>query len=218
MGPVNHAQTGPAHVVHMIKQVNQSKIGKQKSQPQIMCKIQGKSINATIDTGSYNSIMSKNIADSIGLTYDTPTDELPRLQGVSGTDLRVIGISNTKVCIDENDFNIEFMVLENINPDTILLGLEFLKSSKLILNFSNNILSKADKSTTLRSKITVDGNYEIRPFSSNIIFAKTDGELNDIRDQVTCSALNLILQGKYDEKLVYHVRNDTENTVQLNDE
>ena len=218
MGPVNHMQTGPAHVVHMIKQVNQSEIGKQKSQPQITCKIQGKSINATIDTGSYNSIMSKNIADSIGLTYDTPTDELPRLQGVSGTNLQVVGVSNTNLCIDENTFNVEFMVLENINPDTILLGLEFLKSSKLILNFSNNILSKADKSTTLRSKITVDGNYEIRPFSSNIIFAKTDGELNDIRDQVTCSALNLILQGKYDEKLVYHVRNDTKNTVQLNDE
>ena len=218
MGPVTYSQTGPNDVVHMIKQINQKDVGKQSSQPQIMCKIKEKMINATIDTGSSNSIMSKEIAKDICLPYHLPTNQLPHLQGVSGTKLQIVGISNTKVIIDGNEFNVEFIILDNINPNTILLGLEFLRSSKLVINFSNNMLSKADKSTTLQSKIFVDGDYEIRPFSSNIIFAKTTGETNEIRNQLTCSALNLTLQGKYAERLVYHVRNVTKDTIQLNNE
>ena len=90
MGPVTCSQTGPNDVVHMIKQINQKDVGKHYSQPQIMCKIKEKMINATIDTGSSNSIMSKEIPKDICLPYHLPTNQLPHLQGVSGTKLQIV--------------------------------------------------------------------------------------------------------------------------------
>ena len=114
-------------IIKMVKQVNKNEKG---TQPKISCYINGYKIKATIDTGSFNSIMSRKIAENLNLIIEQVNNIFPNLQGVSGTNLEIIGIINTSVTIDKKCFDIRFVVINNINDDTLLLGLIFFAKFK----------------------------------------------------------------------------------------
>ena len=191
--------------------------GSQGAQPQIICEINGYQINATLDTGSFKSILSSKLAEKLNIAYQVPNPNVPNLQGVSGTSLEIAGVANVSVKIDEKNFKIEFFVIKNIVENTLLLGLEFLKSGGLVLNFAENTLSNKKENNDaidpkLKSKIFVNGNYNVTPFSSEIVFAKIN--TNDvIENQIECCNLELSLQGSFENQLIYQVRNNSDKTV-----
>ena len=200
------------------KQINKS------SQPQIICEINGIKIRGILDTGSYNSIMSTTIAQYLDLKIEKRKKIDINLQEVTGTSLKIAGLVETPIIISNRKFNVTFIVIENINKETLLLGLQFLKSSNLTLNFAKNVLieeippnqNNINTPTKLRSKIYIDGEYSVEPLSNAIVFAKIF-ENNDVDNELPCVNLQLHLQQKLDTTMVYSVHNTTNKTVYLHD-
>ena len=215
-------QTTPNKNKFTIAHVLDDVTGSQGAQPQIICEINGYQINATLDTGSFKSILSSKLAEKLNIAYQVPNPNVPNLQGVSGTSLEIAGVANVSVKIDGKNFKIEFFVIKNIVENTLLLGLEFLKSGGLVLNFAENTLSNKKENNDaidpkLKSKIFVNGNYNVTPFSSEIVFAKINTD-DVIENQIECCNLELSLQGSFENQLIYQVRNNSDKTVQLDDD
>ena len=135
--------------------------------------INSKHATAILDTGSPISIVSRHLANAFSLNY-CQKSKLTNLKGVSGTQLNVLGISrDVNIKIENSTFKIELTVIGNIANSTLLLGLDFIKISGLVLDFANGKLTKSKLNChRLMSKLETTDCYKIKPFSTEIIFAK----------------------------------------------
>ena len=185
--------------------------------PRVQCTINGKHATAILDTGSPISIVSRHLADTFSLNYSEKS-KLTNLKGVSGTQLNVLGISrDVNIKIENNAFKIELTVIDNIAKSTLLLGLDFIKVSGLILDFANGKLTKTKLNChKLVSKLETEDRYTIKPFSTEIIFAKISIPNNGRNlKEFPCTDLVLKQQSKFDDTIIYEVINTSSNTINL---
>ena len=185
--------------------------------PHVQCTINGRHATAILDTGSPISIVSRHLADTFNLN-NLEKSKLTNLKGVSGTQLKVLGISrNVDIRIENNSFKIELTIIDNIAKSTLLLGIDFIKISGLILDFANGKLTKSKiNSHKLVSTLETIDCYKIKPFSTDIIFAKISVPISGQNfREITCTDLTLKQHSKFDEAIIYEVINTSPNTIEL---
>ena len=102
---------------------------------------------------------------------------------MSGTKLNIVGESNNVSINIQNKLFVEnFVVISNVSDNTLLLGLEFLSRSKLIIDFAEEKLttSTSGHDNETFATIHVNGEYTIKPFSTDFICTKIEGDHIDL--------------------------------------
>ena len=196
------------------------------NQPKVHCKINGIEIKVIIDTGSFLSILHKKMAERLGLKYEkVDQSKIPNLQGVSGTKLHINGTTGpVEIELNGKVFHESFVVISNVQEGTIILGLQFLRKNKLTLSFVTPDLesSNCSKNLSLKSRILVEGDYKIKPFSTEIVFAKIDevftDETDEIVNEVQCCDMDLSLKNQFQETVIYQVLNRSDFLIELKDQ
>ena len=182
--------------------------------------INGTPTIAVLVTGSPISLLSNELAISLKLAYSSQTS-FPNLQGVSGTRLNILGKTrNVSLQIENTVFKIDLLVISNIMTTTLLLGLDFIRGSGLILDFTKGklISDVGPLSQKLVSKIEANGQYTVKPLSTALVYAKVQSNKpKDIHEEFSCTELVLKKRNSFNDVIVYEVTNPTPNTFEIFD-
>ena len=105
----------------------------------IECKVNNKAVQAFVDSGAQNTIMSKKCAEKLEIMRLVDTRFKGHAQGI-GTDVIVGRIHAINLEIGGKFFNCCFHVLENARID-MLFGLDMLKRHQCCIDLNKNVLT-----------------------------------------------------------------------------
>lgn len=116
----------------------------------ILLEINGRKTHALIDSGASISCIKKSFLDNYFKTekYEITPSRLTRIIGVGGENHEVLG--ETKIVLDISGLKIEqtFTVLESLHHP-VILGIDFMISQKVKIDFHHNIMSLLDDTVSL---------------------------------------------------------------------
>ena len=106
--------------------------------------IKGQRIRLLVDTGSGISIVSMSrLKEIVGKKPRLAPSDIPCIHGISAGPVRILGTYELSLNINEAIFPTKFYVLSSINQP-ILVGLDFLKSSKAVIDASAGMITFCD--------------------------------------------------------------------------
>lgn len=110
----------------------------------IKIKMNGREVEALIDTGACRSVLSRTFSNFIQAEIRPlkPTD-LPILVSADGYSLRVVGTTTVDVDLSSGCMCYEFYVLEELSQN-VILGLDFLESNGAAMDFKTRTISFFD--------------------------------------------------------------------------
>ncbi|THD24869.1 hypothetical protein D915_004149 [Fasciola hepatica] len=106
-------------------------------------------VRALIDSGPVYSLISEQLASKVPRCplYDRPVS----LISVTGTPLEVIDSITTELQVGVHDYLQGFTVVRNL-PVPVILGVEFLRSTRCTLNFRDNWLQTEGDDTRIKTQ------------------------------------------------------------------
>ena len=184
------------------------------TQPRLECILYNVQYKPIIDTGSSYSLISYQIACKHKIPVLHSNEKSPNLKGISGKNLTINGIcKNTKIMIENKDFYVDLIVISGVNSDLFLLGSDFLMKYGFLLNYKEKSATVPKIQNT--TEVFTDRCYEIRPFSTELIFGHTKNDCKFLSNQISCCNLDFCEVLHYDGKIVYNVKNNTNSPVTL---
>ena len=148
-----------------------------KSDCHVRGSINGTSANLLVDTGADASLLSFAVWDKLSKKPEMNQDAAThKLVGVQGTPLSVCGIVQVDIDLAGEKFETEMVVVDSLTNEAIL-GKDFLKANKCIIDVSRETLHFDSRGITLslnsppgdqqvaRVSITLDDTLEIPPRS-----------------------------------------------------
>ncbi|THD18413.1 hypothetical protein D915_011079, partial [Fasciola hepatica] len=106
-------------------------------------------VRALIDSGSVYSLISEQLASKVPRCplYDRPVS----LKIVTGTPLEVIDSITTQLQLGVHNYPRGFTVVRNL-PVPVILGVDFLRSTRCILNIRDNWLQTGEDDTRIKTQ------------------------------------------------------------------
>ena len=161
-------------------------------------KILGFRSRALLDTGSYYSIISSNLAEKLKLDVRPfATDEDKALYGANGSPLRLAGKVEIMLDIQNLKTPQTLRVCDNLT-ENLILGRSFLEESGANINFTSKIVTFCDDSIRIPLQHLVDNRTLVRickptlvpprseiviPVTCNRIFNNKEAVLKSIEGQ-----------------------------------
>jgi len=108
-------------------------------------KVNRKLLRPLLDSGSGYSVISENLLKDLGLKMQPlEMGMAQRLFTANGGDLNVVGSVELPITIKGLQFPQNVLVIQNLNQSSFILGDDFLRSYKIILDYQNSCVSIED--------------------------------------------------------------------------
>ena len=113
--------------------------------------IKGRPAKFLVDTGAAVSILSKHVWDVVSKQQENTLEEATgkSLIGVEGSPLKIMGAVYLEVTFEKQQFDVCFLVADSLTTEAIL-GQDFLKSNKCIIDVAKSVITFGDTSFTLK--------------------------------------------------------------------
>ncbi|CAC5360357.1 unnamed protein product [Mytilus coruscus] len=122
---------------------------------------------ALIDSGSDINVINKQIIKTVNCRQYR--SDKTRITAVNNEQMSISSVVYIPITIGNHIFSIKFYVVKSIKPD-IILGLEFLQSNNIVIEFNDNKMRVDPRRQLILSKDTV-----IPPMSEKVVVAKIRG-------------------------------------------
>ena len=104
-----------------------------------------------MDTGASTSVLAKTIWDRLNQgNNDQPMTTVPgkKLVGVGGSPLKVIGAVHLSIVLEQQQFNVNFLVADSLTTEAIL-GRDFFRDNRCIIDVGKSLIKFETTGVTL---------------------------------------------------------------------
>ena len=148
--------------------------------------IEGIPAKFLVDTGASTSVLAKTIWDRLNQGNNgSPITAVPskKLVGVEGSPLKVIGAVHLSIVLEQQQFNVNFLVADSLTTEAIL-GRDFLRDNRCIIDVGKslikfdtagvalNLMGSSHNSQVAYVSVVVDATLQVPGCSEIDIMAK----------------------------------------------
>ena len=127
--------------------------------------LEGTIVNCLVDTGAAYSICSKSVVPKNAVLLPTSI----KLSGVTGTALRVLGITTLTITLGNVQIPSQFVVVDKINNNEIILGRDFMVSNDCEISFKDLVFKIKESQLPIIKSTSRPVKYALKVNASNLI-------------------------------------------------